>query len=203
MGYSIAARAQNRTLLNKMTAFMEKYYREDPFKLEIVFSRRANNLGPKNTHLSYDNNPMAIGFDYNACEPERDYIFAVTRWMALKIGSLTPKRHLGKVPYIAYDGGHCQDDRMPVLIREKWEDKISEEYRWALVDSVGFKPSHLKFIGVSFYDDLKTQKEKEAFIQRHSRIHKNLCGFNFEEIDKIIKKELGRLERLWKKTLDD
>ena len=103
MGYSIAMRAENKNLQKKMIHFMKENYvlPHILFGRENDYSRLTDNYGSNarrgRSGLSYDNNRMAIGFDFNACEPERDYIFAVTRWMALKVGAKKEFKGLGPV----------------------------------------------------------------------------------------------------------
>lgn len=186
-----------------MIAFMEKNYTL-PHKLfggKADYSRFTHNCGDKDwahqNGLSYDHNPLSIGFDYNACEPERDYIFDVTSWMALKIGAMRPYRG-ERVPFFYYDGGHCADDRWPLLIKRVWEKKIKGE-KWRFVDEVGHKPKITQFYGVPAFDDLKTVKEQKAFLEDRLQLYRDLGFAGYQEIDKILRTELKRLDKLWGK----
>lgn len=81
MGYSVAIRARSKKMKGILLDFMERNYRQpsELFNQEHNYSKLTDDL-------SYDHGKNAVGFDYNACEPERDYIFAVCRWMAIKAG---------------------------------------------------------------------------------------------------------------------
>lgn len=202
MGYSVAARASDKATLRRMIAFMEEHYREphEVFGREHDYSRLAHNLGPKAERLSYDSNRLSLGFDYNACEPERDYIFAVVRWMALKMGALKKFKEVGEVPYVAYDGGRCAGDRWPVLTKKAWGRKVPECWAWTVTDSVGFKSLRRYREGCPAYDELETKAARDKYIRDMSRAYKELYGYSFEEIDKILLRELRRLDRLWKRS---
>lgn len=135
MGYTISTRAPNKKLQKLMADFMEKNYRpaSEVFGFSADYSRFASNHYNENSTLSYDNNKLALGFDFNTCEPERDYIFAATRWMALKIGQTREIKELGKVPIYVYDG----DDQWPVIIKGS---KVTKKWEWCVVSQTGFKP---------------------------------------------------------------
>jgi hypothetical protein len=198
MGYSIAAHAKDKRSRDFMYDFLEKYYRE-PFK---VFGREAAySYYATGKDLSYDHHSLAIGFDYNACEPERDYIFAVTRWMVLKIGQPKEIKGLGAAPVFYYDGGYCADNRWPLFIKSVWKNRVPEKWAWYVVNDVGHRSSLHKYKGVPRYDDAD-EAGKKAFLKEKSDYMKILCGFSLVEIDKILLRELKRLDRLWKKYIE-
>jgi hypothetical protein len=195
MGYTIAAHAKNVKLQIAMIAFMKVQYRKSDEIFPGIgnYSRLAVGWFGDDA-LSYDKHKLAIGFDHSSAEPERDYIFAVTRWMALKIGSQIKVKGLTeKVPCIYYDGGHNEDERWPVLPRTKWKKKVPEKWNWCLTNDVGHRPTGLKFLGTPLYEAADAAGKKKLHIE-HSRCMKDLCGYNFEEMDKLILKELKRLE---------
>lgn len=194
MGYSIAAHARDKRSRDLMYDYLEKHYRE-PFKVfggEAAYSHYATGKD-----LSYDHHRLAIGFDYNACEPERDYIFAVTKWMVLKIGDTREYIGLGPVPTFYYDGGYCAADRWPLLIKAVWKNKVPKEWAWCVVNDVGHRSSLHKYKGVPRYDEADAVGKK-AFLKEKSDNMKALCGYSLVEIDKILLRELKRLDRLWK-----
>jgi hypothetical protein len=197
MGYTIAAHARDAHSRDLMYEFMEKNYRKSPLvfygKDELCYSRLACGKD-----LSYDHNKLAIGFDYNACEPERDYIFAVVRWMALKIGKLVMVKNLGETPMSYYDGGSTSDDRWPVLDKTLWKSKVPIKWDRCLTNSVGHRSQLNQYEGVPLYDE-KDAIGKKEFIRERSNIMREMCGLSMEDIDAIIGKELKRLDRLWKK----
>ena len=181
---------------------MEKNYR----KLNVVFGRKDNysRLAMGNdsqTGLSYDRHKLSIGFDYNACDPERSYIFAVTRWMSLQIGKHWKHKSLPEVPTILYDGGHSADDRWPVLVKSTWSKKAPKDWDWCLTDSIGFKTVGEGFKGVPAYDGA-TPAGKKKFIKTMSLNMKALSGYSYEEQDVILLKELKRLNRFWRAYVD-
>jgi len=193
MGYTIAAHAINAKLQKKMMEFMEKNYRAPHviFGVENDYSRLA--LGKD---LSYDHCKLAIGFDYNACEPERDYIFAVVRWMALQIGKRRFVKGLGGVPVYYYDGS-CRDTT-PILVKKEWKSKISNEWKWCLTSPTGHRTCAHNYNGTPTYDGLN-EEGKKKFLKKMSMCRKALCGYNFEETDRVLSRELNRLDRLWKR----
>jgi len=194
MGYTIAAHAKNAKLQKAMLAFMEEHYRKphEVFGGEHDYSRL--DIGKD---LSYDNHPRAIGFDFNACEPERDYIIDVTRWMALKVGKPVKVNMLPrKVPCTYYDGGENDEDRWPVLVRDEWKKEVSEKWDWCLANKLGHKPVARKFKGTPLWDSLDAEGRKKH-MKEHSRYMKEFSGYSFEELDRILVKELKRLEKAW------
>lgn len=200
MGYTIACRAKDRKVLKKMADFMEVHYRKphEIFNQKNDYSILSNNaFHTDDSKLSYDRNPLAIGFDYNACDPERDYIFSVTRWMALKIGKTKKFKSLDiEVPYYVYDGGHCGDDRWPLLVDTVWKDKDVGDYGWCIISPVGFKSKKHKYIGSPVWDSLNS-KERKSYIDYLDKATKDLTGLSIKEIDSIIKRELLKLEKSW------
>jgi hypothetical protein len=121
--------------------------------------------------------------------------------MALKIGAKRKFKGLGDalVPYIAYDGY----EKWPVLDKTVWDKTVPERWRWTLVDSTAVRPSWIKWTGVPEYEDLKTKKRKKAWIAKKSSLFKKLCGLNFTELDRILLREMRRLEKLWNEKEKD
>ncbi len=184
MGYSIAIRAENDMLLKKMIQFMEENYRNphEIFGGEGDFSRLSDDL-------SYDDDKLAYGFDYNACEPERDYIFLICRWMAIKIGQKKHWKELGSVPHIVYDGY----EPWPVLIDTEWKDKVPEEFEWCLVSSTGFVAVDAKYIRMA------ERLKKPKVLKNQRRLIEEMSGMKPEKLNKILENELIRLDELWSK----
>lgn len=189
MGYSISVRPKYKKSLIKMWDFMQENYTEPKilFNQNGNYSRLALNMD-KDNGLSYENNKYAIGFDYNACEPERDYIFSVIKWMAIKISKLYKIKNIGEVPCYIYDGYEI----IPVFVKNIWKNIISKEYKHDLVNDIGFKSLSLRFVGVPAYEDSKNKKE---WIEEHLRLYYDLTNKSWKEIDKIIHNELKRLNK--------
>lgn len=180
-----------------MSQFIERYYR-DPDKLfnQIGnYSRFASNHYDEKSTLSYDSHKLALGFDYNACESERDYIFAVVRWMALKVGQIKEFKGLGKAPCYVYDGGTmATEDVWPVLIDTEWKLPSSSEWVPNLVSKTGFKSLTAKFLNHPGY---AKAKNKEVWLEKMKANLESLYDGKVDSIDKIISEELNRLEELW------
>ena len=193
MGYSIAIRCKNKELKEKMITFMEANYRG-----WSKIGNQQDDYSRFSDDLSYDSGKMAIGFDYNACEPDRDYIFAVCRWMALKIGRKRRWKELGLIPFYVCDGGHTADDRFPILVKDEWEKKAPNSYEWCLVTSTGFKPVENKYKGSPLYEEYKKKGRVNEFITKHTSIYENLFG-GCKKVNKLISDELKRLDDLWRK----
>jgi hypothetical protein len=194
MGYSIAAHATSIEALRKMKAFMVKNY-QPPSKLfggDWDAARFATNDAPEGERLSYDHNRLAVGFDYNCADPERDYIFSVVRWMALKLGKKRKFKGLGLVHCYRYDGYEFT----PVVT----DSNVPENWKWAVTDAVGFRPISHQFLGVPAYNEAVKNGRQKAFLREHLAYLKDY-GLDAEKIDSTTKKELDRLDKLWKETI--
>lgn len=204
MGYSVSVRAKNKKSQVLMYEFMRKNYKalsKIAGKEEYAYSRfTSNHLENKEERLSYDGVKLAIGFDYNAAEPERDYIFNICRWMSLKIGKEKEfKEEKGiKIiaPYIHYDGY----ESWPVLPKSKWKGKVTV-YNWCLTTNIGYRPLTEKYKGTPLYEDhVKNGTEKQFLVHTIKNLSK-LVGINIEELERLVIKEISRLNREWNKLV--
>jgi len=191
MGYSVSVRARSKKLLLNMWNFMQEHYTppSDLFNKSYNFSRLAVNIFDDESSLSYDSSKLAIGFDYNACDPERDYIYSIINWMALKIGKTYKIRNVGEVPYYVYDGY----EKTPIFVESLWKDNIPEKYKWALVTDIGFMPFDKKFIGVPAYDEAS---DKKKFIEEKLKYY-SIPGMSGRDVEEKIHNELKRLDSLY------
>jgi hypothetical protein len=197
MGYSVTTHAKNKELLLRMWEFMLKHYVEPSkvFGTKNNYSRLAINIKKEcESGLSYDHARLAIGFDYNACEPEWDYIFLVVRWMTLKIGQTKLIKNVGEVPFYVYDGY----EKRPVFVKNIWKDKIPEKYKSSAVNKVGFRSLSEKFIGCPAYDEAKNKKE---WINKHLEAYAELIEIPWQKVDDKIHQELKKLDAKWAKEL--
>lgn len=100
MGYSIAAPIKSQKLKDKMMKFLDENFTtfEDLVGYDGCWGNKPTD------DLSYDDGKLRIGFNYSGMgDVERSYIFAVCKWISLKIGR--KKKIEGKtVPYYVYDG---------------------------------------------------------------------------------------------------
>jgi hypothetical protein len=188
-------RCRSGRLQRLMAEFMEKNYREWE---EVCgrkgpsYSRFASNGYPDSSRLSYDHAKSALGFDFNCGEPERDYIFAVTRWMALKVGTRRTYRDVGLVPFYVYDGGAETDSYWPILVDRK---DVPADRQWCVCTRTGFQSVRRK------YDSILKSKDKTSHLLRLvGSILRNI-DLDIRKIDELMSGELDRLDSLWQKSL--
>lgn len=102
MGYSVYVEFKDENSKNKMLAFMEHNYKE--LDVLVGFELVTATAARLSDDLSYSNNKHKniVGFDYQSwVDPfERNYINALTRWIALNVDS--------ERPYYIYDG--CENE---------------------------------------------------------------------------------------------
>lgn len=180
MGYSIAIRPRSKKLQEKMIKFMEKNYKA-PHVLFDEGDYSSSSEVPTDD-LSYDNAKLTLGFDYS-CMPEyeHDYVFAVLRWMSLKIGRKRKWKNMPtSVPYIVYDGFEA----WPVIVEGTIPiEEIPEDKRWAIYTE--------QCENVLKYRDAKAKKHFKARI----KFIKELFGVK-GHLPKITE-EIKRLDELW------
>jgi hypothetical protein len=191
MGYSVSVHAKDIPSLYKMWDFMQKFYTKPTtlFGRKDCYSRLATNFGKgaRLYGLSYDHSRSAIGFDYNACGLERDYIFQVVGWMTLKIGKTKTIRNVGEVPYYVYDG----HEKSLIFVESIWGDRIPKKYKYAAVNDVGFKSLASEYVGVPAYEK---ESNKQAWLEERLSAYSKLYGISWQEIDEKIHNELIRLD---------
>lgn len=180
MGYTVTAPCIDDVAKNQMMAVLNAHYRKWPLvqgrPIENSFAR-----GPLDNDLSYDYKPCRIGFDFNCFEGERNYIFTLLKWVALKVGK--PFQYpLGKFtdvvgiyPAIVYDGddGENPEDGegegpWPVILDEGQSFERSD---WCLVDRWG----------------CRTRRSKKATYVEEQ----------YMENLKLIRPEIIRLDKIW------
>lgn len=200
MSYSVSVRARTKKLQVLMFGFMESHYRRpsEIFRQKDDYSRfTSNHLSDEATHLSYDSHARAIGFDYSACEPERDYIFDVCRWMALKIGKVKEFKHLPfPVSCYCYDGLK----NIPILAGVSIT-QIKPEHRntfnYLITTKLGYKSIIRRYSGVPAYEEARRSGEAKKYIEGYKELYSEMAGMPYEKLVKTIKKELRRLEGIW------
>jgi hypothetical protein len=182
MGYSICVSARHPKLQKAMLQFMEKEYRGAP----KVFGYDGHEYAsPPMEDLSYCSQPNQVGFDYNACDPEREYITSVTRWMAIKIGERDHKFHnetynfdvdlpFNKMPFYFYD-----DEKSPIPMQEgtPCNNPVKDQYGC----TVKIDDRRLMSLGMFF------AAEKDEMVD------------NGREIMEVMRSEIVRLDELWSK----
>jgi len=98
MGYTVTVAPRTPELRRKMLEFGKKNFKRWSELTGLLFDGATELLPGKN--LSYDKSPKRIGFDYNSGATEREYVHALVRWMAIRVGT----KKAG-VPQYCYDGG--------------------------------------------------------------------------------------------------
>ena len=214
MGYSmsVSVSARSHRLKSEMYEFLQRLYR--PWsEIVSVFSEDDEDdiqdlfEGPFiDGDLVSAQGKCLIGFDYHPTHgPEREYHYALTRWMAIQIGKrrrrfrsddLTLKR---PVPYYVYDGFEA----MPILLSEDWpkpskelepyvfnmlgmpmSDHIVRELAWFFIPMEGFSTVSLKHF------------QKSGDEVREALLSEGLEGAQF--FLQVIQAEIGRLDVLWR-----
>lgn len=193
MGYTVATPIRDEESKARMLAFLEKNFKHwDELRGRALQNRGRGYRGPiaddAADGLSYDHGSCRIGFDFNTPAFDRDYIFAVCRWMALKVGWCV---EFPIAPIVAVDGDELADPVCPGLVgvypvivydgesNNPWpmiRDRVTagDAHRWCVVDEFGC------------HDD----------DYRSLVLNKEFYGYDGA---KIIRDEMKRLDALWTK----
>lgn len=180
MSYSVATPAKSKKAKKEMIAFMSAHFRPAHMLLPLTEKVDRSTTGVlSHEQLAYDEGITKLGFNYSGPD-NKEYLFSLCRWMALKIGRKTAFKDYGidtKVPYYVYDG----TESVPVLPKEEWEGLIYAS-------------------NLLFTDPLGVPYEGE--------VARNLTSSNPEtakmletetENLEIIRTEIQRLDELWSK----
>jgi hypothetical protein len=133
MGYSVAAVIKSKKARDAMLSFLQAHYRSWGEVLQAAGVGADSEAYPhpdydptvcvlRDGELSYDHGKIRIGFDYSNQTLVGPYMYAIVRWICLKIGRKRAFEGLAeKTPYYMYDGyagtpvleGACSDRWMP------------------------------------------------------------------------------------------
>lgn len=134
MALSLAVAARSHRLKEAMLDFMSRLY--VPWSTLTEEDRPDCFSGP----LADPSKPL-VGFNYEPTSgPEREYHFAIARWMALQIGKRRSKfrfdglNFTSPVPYVVFDG----IELCPVLLQVEWPSTVNGKRRY-LVDGLGMR----------------------------------------------------------------
>jgi hypothetical protein len=152
MGYSISIQVSSNPLRKKLLDFMGVNYR----RWSVVCGKdpsewSGSSRGPTDD-ISYGVDKTSIGFDYGPMQGfERDYIYSVLRWMAIKVGDRKlemntdedeygpdePVTFSEPIPYYRYD---CDSHFTPILVVTKEQEAalLKDHRHWA-VDEWGVR----------------------------------------------------------------
>lgn len=185
MGYSIAVPVRGEKLRQKMQAFMDEHYRDTVELFPKVY--KYSDASKPTANLAYDDGKCRIGFNYNTSGSERQYIFALTRWMCLQVGR-TKRLEIfhgsgivEKVPYYVYEGNQA----CPIVLANEWKDKapprVGYPNEWEMHDEFGWLISNNREVSL-------IKRMYSAVTQRFLK--------EFETLHDEIK----RLDALWKES---
>lgn len=145
MGYSAATPIKSRKAQQKMLSFLREHLRPAHWNNpddQCAWMRAMTD------DLSYDQSKLKIGFDYfNSQNFYGEYLFAVLRWMALRVGrKVRLKDYTEPIPYYMIDGYMP----VPVLLRSTWEGRqLGASHEGGFVDEDGFMPPRKPWLPVS------------------------------------------------------
>ena len=175
MGYSISTPCKSAKAQRTMVGFLMLEFK--PWST-LIGQELGEPLSEHIRSMAVEHGKDHIGFFANAALGERDYIFSICRFIALRVGRLGRWEDFDDpAPYIIYDS----DERFPVLDHTQWN--VQKEWRWARVypwgeslhTSIGdflkvLPPSQAKF-GQLLYQQMtlvrgELQRLAEAWEQR-------------------------------------
>lgn len=148
MGYTISIPIKSKKLRIKFFKFMERNYR----RWSVVTGKDPNewhgSSGPPTDEVF--ERPTSIGFDYQSGMGgfERDYLYSVIRWMAIKVGDRLTEMDTDDqpevlvsfpqpIPHYNYD---CDPFETPVLVvTEEQEATLDKKHRHWAVDEWGLR----------------------------------------------------------------
>lgn len=143
MGYSIGVEARNSVLRDRMLRFTNREYRRHGQLLGMLklpsYSTEPRAFG----ELSYSlaggaKAARVLGLDYGSglYGFEREYAYAVVRWMALKVGA---RRRVFTDPALTFPRGvPClltEDSVWPIVVSPK--TTVAPELAWCCTDELG------------------------------------------------------------------
>lgn len=167
MGYSVAAVFTNNAEVAAMRRFLKKNFRD----WSVLIGEKDDYLRGPASDLSYDHGRFRLGFDYNTGGAERQYAFAVVRWMALRSKKVDRKER----SFYVYDG---HERTFLAIINTKPPGKIP------------FDPKTEESVEQCDSNGMSWDFVLDADKYKHLASKKEL---------KIIADELQRLSDLWQK----
>lgn len=147
-----------------------------------------------------------IGFDYDpvVSSPEREYHFAITRWMAIQIGKRRSKfRNEGldfpkPVSFVLYG-----DEPIPILVQSDWVD-VPEAVQPFVFDSLGMRVDSVSERELAWYCLPENVFEKvtttlhgqAAEVIREALIEEGLPGAR--DTIQLIRSQITLLDIVWR-----
>lgn len=205
MGFSLTVSVRSQRLKDGMHEFLLKKYK--PWSEFLDDDEVPDHFqGPFIDDQLDTPGKCCIGFDYEPITgPEREYHFALVRWMALQIGKRRSKFRgealelNSPVPYVLFDG----IEAMPVLLHTEWENS-GPDLQAYVCDALGMKVGETLAQEMAWYclpDDVfgrvsATHHGRPSGEVSQALIHEGLEGA--QEILQEIRAEIARLDVLWK-----
>lgn len=227
MGYSLAIPVKSDELRQKFLSFMQKNFRHWYVVCGKDPSEWHGSASDPTDRVSYGDAKTSIGFDYQSGMYgfERDYIYSVTRWMAVKVGDRTVRMDVGEddyqvvvfqepTPYYIYD---CDTNPTPVLVvTEEQEAALPDDQRqWAVdrwgvrvgptcIDSQFMSCSGIVGKNTGLIDDMnglgcipKEDEARSAWMASRREIFLKYLKPEIDENIALIREEIQRLDQLW------
>jgi hypothetical protein len=225
MGYSLIVDVRNVQLEQKMLKFMSENYH----KWSDIIESKTESVGVRDisNDVSYGQKKGVIGFDYAShCYGwERNYVYCLTKWIALKIGKRKSKFKMDSgnvfefekpIPYISYDG--CEYFPIVVVANEREALSVSKKMRWCCVDSFGVYISakineslisncEEMFdnydMAKAFGEDMKKlilQKVDKNWHKKHMALKAKYAKPEIDQMLPKVRNEIKRLDELWKQV---
>lgn len=223
MGYSVSFRARNPESKSEMFGFLTQHFR--PWS-EVSGVPEEDSVGAVQEKLSYDRDPLAVGFDYSSMTGwERYYIFTVCRWAALKVSPKVRELKVGIevlsfpkwTTFIVYDG----DEFWPVFTADSPPKQFSDR-TWMTYDHLGVSfgvVGDTTLIQAAMDVVLDDEKISAALKREQAKIgtrpeDRSRVGAWFRKLSEIrfklvepeirrtlpvVRAEIERLESLWSK----
>jgi len=152
MGYSIVIQVKSDETRRKFLKFIQENFRHWNMVSGVDSSEWQGSAGEPTDDLSYGGTKTSIGFDYQSGMYgfERDYLYSVLRWMAIKVGDRKTRMVVDKddegavaiefpepTPYYVYDG---EKNLNPVLVvPEEQVELLDKSPRHWAVDEWGVR----------------------------------------------------------------
>jgi hypothetical protein len=103
MSYSISFTPKSKKARTQALEFAKKHFKPWSKLIGLKDDYASELLEGKN--LSYDHHKFRLGFNYGALDPpEREYIYTLLRFLAIRVGKLISTPLGNKILYYIYDG---------------------------------------------------------------------------------------------------
>jgi hypothetical protein len=200
MGYSVSVTIRSPALQARMREFLEASYRPWP---DILDEDEETQFQGPTDELEYAHAKHQLGFNYSTGGgAEREYVFALIRWMALHIGRRRSHFRMGSLdraaPYYVYDGAEV----VPVLHATEWATLPSALLAYR-VDPYGLRFDGEIARGLAWYYIPEGTYERVSVTHQgksSDTVREALIESGIERartVLQFIRAEIARLDVLW------